>query len=131
MPFNKLPRLREPHGQHVQEVRDLFLKDYYKQQPELFYEEDVKQVENMEFLVQRCLIVKRKNVQESLEMLVNVLKWRKERKIRELSLDTFPKEYYMCGAAFLYEPDKFQNRTLYIRTAMLRNIPDLKASFKE
>lgn len=131
MPLNKLPRLRDPlKRDFVHEVKDLFL-EYYKQEPGLFYKEDVRQVEDMQFLLQRCIIYKRKNVKDSLNMLISMLKWRKEHRLRELSDINFPIEYHMCGASFLYEPDKFGNRTLYIRTQLLRTIPELRSSFKE
>lgn len=131
MPLNKLPRLREPAKRDfVHEVKELFL-DHYKQQPELFYQDDVREVENIQFLLQRCIIYKRKNVKESLAMLINMLKWRKEIHLRELNDNSFPIEYHLCGASFLYEPDKFGNRTLYIRTQLLRSIPELRASLKE
>jgi len=131
MPLNKLPRLRDPTNRDfVHEVRDLFL-EHYKQEPIHYYEEDVRQVEAMQFLLQRCIISKRKNVKDSLQMLISMLKWRKEHKIRELADCNFPVEYHMCGASFLYEPDKFGNKTLYIRTQLLRTIPELRTSFKE
>lgn len=132
MPLNKLPRLRNPtERDFVHEVRDKFL-DYYKQQdPSLFYDEDIKLVEDCKFLMQRCIIYKRKNVQDSLEMLVSMLKWRKEHRFRELRDYDFPIEYYMATAAFRYEPDKYGNRTIYVRAQMLRNIAELKNSFKE
>lgn len=131
MPLNKLPRLRDPlKREFVHEVKDLFL-EYQKGEPDLFYKEDVRQVENMQFLLQRCIIYKKKNVKDSLNMLIAMLKWRKQHRIRELTDFDFPLEYHMCGAAFLYEPDKFGNRTIYVRTQLLRAIPELRASFKE
>lgn len=130
MPLNKLPRLRDPtRRDFVHEVKDLFMEQY-KQDPDSFYEEDVKQVENLQFLLQRCIIYKKKNVKDSLNMLVSMLKWRKEQKLRDLSDCDFPVEYHMLGAAFIYEPDKYGNRTLYIRTQLLRTIPELRNSFK-
>lgn len=131
MPLNKLPRLRDPMKRDfVIEVRDLFLESY-KQNPDLFYKEDVRQVEEMQFLLQRCIIYKRKNVIDSLKMLIDMLKWRKEHRIRELADHDFPIEYHMCGASFLYEPDKFGNRTVYFRTQCFKTIPELRSSFKE
>lgn len=131
MPYNKLPRLRDPHQRDfVHEVKDLFL-DAYKQNPDLYYKEDVRLVEDIKFLLQRCIISKRKNVKESLAMLDTMLKWRKEKRLRELTDQDFPAEYFMCGAAFLYEPDKFGNHTLYIRTCLLKTNPELKESLKE
>lgn len=131
MPLNKLPRLRDPTKRDfVHEVKDLFL-ERYKQEPELFYKDDVRQVEEMQFLLQRCIISKRKNVKDSLNMLVTMLKWRKENRLRELADCDFPVEYSMWGGAFLYEPDKFGNRTLYIRVQFLRAIPELRPSLKE
>lgn len=131
MPLNKLPRLRDPlKRDFVHEVRDLFLEEY-KKEPELYYPEDVKQVEDMQFLLQRCIIYKKKNVKDSLNMLVSMLKWRKEHRLREISDFSFPIEYHLTGTAFLYEPDKYGNRTLYIRTSLLRLIPELRPSFKE
>lgn len=131
MPFNKLPRLRDPHKRDfVIEVRDLFMEQY-KKEPELYYPEDVKQVEDMQFLLQRCLISRRKNVKDSFNMLVAMLKWRKEHRLRELTDQDFPKEFFTTGASFLYEPDKFGNRTLYIRTQLLKPVPELKPLYKE
>lgn len=130
MPRNKVPRLRDPKTRDfVLEVRDLFLEEY-KKQPELYYEEDVQLVKDCKFLLQRCLISKRKDVNDSFNMLVNMLKWRKEQKIRELADHDFPDEYFTAGIAFLYEPDKYGNRTLYIRTQLLKCVPELKESFK-
>lgn len=131
MPLNKLMRLREPHKREVvHQVRDMFL-EHYKTNPDLFYKDDVRQVEEMQFLLQRCIIYKRKNVQESFNCLVEMLKWRKEKRIKEITASDIPVEYYMCGACFQYEPDKFGNKTLYIRTQLLRSIPELRNSFKE
>lgn len=131
MPFNKLPRLREPEKRDfVHQVKDLFMEQY-KKQPELYYEEDVKLVENLQFILQRCLISKGKNVKDSFNMLDNMLKWRKEQTIRELTDQDFPVEYFTTGTSFLYETDKYGNRTLYIRTQLLRAVPELKASLKQ
>lgn len=130
MPYNKLPRLRDPHQRDfVHEVKDLLIEKY-KQEPDSYYEEDVRLVKDMKFLLQRCIISKRKNVRESFNMLDNMMRWRKEKRLRELRDQDFPVEYYMCGAAFLYEPDKFGNKTLYIRTALLKTNPELKESLK-
>ena len=131
MPLNKLPRLRDhTNRDFVHQVRDQFL-EHYKREPELFYHEDVKQVEQMQFLLQRCIIYKKKDVKESLSMLVAMLKWRKERRMRELNDMSFPLEYYLTGTAFIYEPDKYGNRLLYVRTSLLRNISELRQSLKE
>lgn len=132
MPYNKLPRLRDPlQRDFVHETKDMFMEQYKKEPEDSFYKEDVKHVEDMKFLLQRCLISKRKNVQDSYQMLYTMLKWRKERRLREACDQDFPLEYFKCGAAFLYEPDRFGNRTLYIRSALLRSVPELKESLKE
>lgn len=131
MPLNKLPRLRDPlKRDFVHEVKDLFLEQY-KQEPDAYYQEDVRQVESMQFLLLRCIIYKKKNVKESLDMLIAMLKWRKDHRLREIGDFSFPLEYHLTGTSFIYEPDKFGNKTLYIRTSLLRNIPELRASLKE
>lgn len=131
MPLNKLPRLRDPtERDFVHDVRNQFL-EYYKQEPEAFYEEDVQLVKDFKFLLQRCIIYKKKNVKESLSMLISMLKWRKEHRLRTIKDYEFPAEIYMSTACFLYEPDKFGNRILFIRSQMFRSIPELKTSFKE
>lgn len=130
MPYNKLPRLRDPlKRDFVREARDKFL-EIYKEQPEAYYEEDIRLVENMSFLLQRCLISRRKNVRDSVQMLDTMLKWRKDHRIRETSDQDFAVEYFICGTAFLYEPDKYGNKTLYIRTCLLRKVAELKESLK-
>lgn len=130
MPRNKVPRLRDAETRAcVLELRDLFLEQY-KQEPELYYDEDVALVRECKFLMQRCLISRRKNVGDSLAMLTAMLKWRKEVRLRELTDQDFPVEYFSAGIAFIYEPDKYNNKTLYIRTRLLKCVPELRASFK-
>jgi hypothetical protein len=130
MPLNKIPRLRDPETRDcVKEVREMFLEEY-KRDPSQFYEEDAKLVDEKKFLLLRCLISKRKNVKEAYNMLVNMCKWRKENRLRELTDQDFPVEYFLAGISFVYEPDKFGNRTLYIRTGRIKCIPELKHTFK-
>lgn len=129
--MNKIPKLREPRGPVVQQVRDLFFEREYKATPEEFYQEDVKLVENMDFLLQRCVIMQRKDVEGSVKMVSQILKWRKEKKLYEMNYKQFPKELTMAGAAFIYEPDKWGNRTLYLRASLCKNCSELKSSLKD
>jgi len=131
MPMNKIPKLREPRGPIVQQVRDLFLEHEYKESPSEFYLEDVRLIENMDFLLQRYVIMQRKNVESSVKMVSQVLKWRKERKLYEMNDRYFPQELTICGAAFLYEDDKFGNKTLYLRASMCKNCAELKNAMKD
>ena len=77
MPRNKIPKLREPRGPIVQQVRDLFLETEYKASPEDFYEQDIELIKSMDFLLQRYVIMQRKNVEGSVKMVSQMLKWRK------------------------------------------------------
>lgn len=129
--MNKIPRLREPRGPIVQQVRDIFLEREFKASPEEFYQEDIKLVENMDFLLQRYVIMQRKHVENSVKMVSQMLRWRKERKLYELKADTFPQELTICGGAFNYEPDKFGNKTLYLRASMCKNCVELKPAMKD
>lgn len=131
MPLNKLPKLREPRGPVVQQVRDIFLEKEFKEAPDDFYQEDIRLIENMDFLLQRFVIMQRKNVDLSVKMVSQMLKWRKERKLYEMNDSLFPQEITMCGAAFLYENDKFGNRTLYMRASMCKNCAELKTAMKD
>lgn len=131
MPMNKIPRLREPRGPIVQQVRDLFLEREFKVNPDEFYQEDIKLIEDMDFLLQRYVIMQRKNVENSVKMVSQMLKWRKERKLYELTVDVFPQELTICGGAFTYEPDKFGNKTLYLRASMCKNCTELKPAMKD
>lgn len=131
MPMNKIPKLREPRGPVVQQVRDLFLEREFKATPDEFYLEDIKMIENMDFLLQRYVIMQRKNVEASVKMVSQMLKWRKEKKVYELNDRQFPQELAFCGAAFIYEDDKFGNRTLYLRANMCKNCVELKSTMKD
>lgn len=131
MPMNKIPKLREPRGPVVQQVRDLFLEREYKEAPEDYYLEDIRLIENMDFLLQRYVIMQRKNVEASVKMVSQMLKWRKEKKLYEMKDSQFPQELTICGAAFIYENDKFGNRTLYMRASMCKNCAELKSSMKD
>lgn len=131
MPMNKIPKLREPRGPVVQQVRDIFLDGEFKESPDEFYLEDIRMIENMDFLLQRCVIMQCKNVDNSVKMVSQMLKWRKERKLYEMNMSLFPQEITICGAAFLYEDDKFGNKTLYLRASMCKNCAELKSSMKD
>lgn len=129
--MNKIPKLREPRGPIVQQVRDLFMEQEFKTAPEEFYQDDIKLIENMDFLLQRYVIMQRKNVEASVKLTSQMLKWRKEKKLHEMNDNLFPQELLLCGAAFLYEKDKFGNRTLYMRASMCKNCAELKNSMKD
>ena len=131
MPLNKIPKLREPRGPIVQQVRDLFLEREFKSKPEDFYLEDVKHIENMDFLLQRYVIMQRKDVEASVKAVTSILKWRKEKKLYEMTSKQFPQEVTIAGGAFIYEPDKYGNRTLYLRASMCKNCTELKASLRD
>lgn len=131
MPMNKIPKLREPRGPIVQEVRDIFLETEFKKSPDDFYLEDIKLIENMDFLLQRYIIMQRKNVDASVKLVNQMLRWRKEKILYELNESQFPQELSICGAAFIYENDKFNNRTLYLRANMCKNCAELKSTMKD
>lgn len=131
MPLNKIPKLREPRGAIVQQVRDLFLEREFKTHPEDFYLEDVKLIEQMDFLLQRYVIMQRKDVEASVKMVSSMLKWRKEKKLYEMNFKQFPQELTLVGGAFLYEPDKYGNRTIYLRASLCKNCSELKASLRD
>lgn len=128
--MNKIPKLREPRGPIVQQVRDGFIEREYLPNPADFYEQDIRMVQSMDFIIQRCVIMQRKNVEQSIKMLASVLRWRKERRLYDLVDTSFPQELY-CGAVFIYEPDKFGNRTIYMRASMCKNCSELKAASKD
>lgn len=131
MPLNKPLRLRDPQKREVvHQVKDMFL-EYQKDNSEFFYDEDVELVKQMSFLLQRAIISRQKNVDESFKCLVEMLKFRKQNKLRELTDEQMPVEYFECGACFEYEKDKYGNKTLYVRTQILRAIPALRPSFKQ
>lgn len=131
MPLNKIPKLREPRGPIVQEIRDKFLETEYKQNPDDFYQQDIRHIENMDFLLQRFVIMQRKNVDASVKMVADMLRWRKEKKVYDLGLDYFPQELGLSGAAFTYERDLFGNRVIFMRGKLCRNCAELRPAMKE
>lgn len=131
MPMNKLVKLRDPKGPIVQEIRNKFLKEVYMVEPENFYPQDIRLVENMDFLLQRYIIMQGKDIDASIKMLSNALKWRKKSKVYDLCESYFPQEVHLCGAAFVYEKDLFGNNTIYMRACMLRNCPELRQFMKD
>lgn len=129
--MNKIPKLREPRGPIVQQVRDLFLEREFKQSPEDFYLDDIKNIEDMDFLLQRYVIMQRKDVEASVKMVSSMLRWRKEKKLFEMAYKQFPRELTMAGGAFVYEPDKYGNKTLYLRASLCKNCAELKTPMKD
>lgn len=131
MPLNKIPKLREPKGPVVQEIRDKFLETEYKENPDDFYLQDIRHIENMDFLLQRFVIMQRKNIDASVKMVAQILRWRKEKKVYELGDTYFPRELALSGAAFVYEKDKYGNRTIYMRASLCRHCAELRQAMKE
>lgn len=131
MPMNKIPKLREPRGVVVQQVRDIFLEREFKSHPEDYYQEDIKLIEQMDFLLQRYVIMQRKDVEASVKMVSSMLKWRKEKRLYEMNFKQFPQELTYSGGAFLYEPDKYGNATIYLRAALCKNCAELKSSLRD
>lgn len=131
MPLNKIPKLREPRGPIVQEVRDKFLEEHYKLTPDEFYLQDIKLIEKMDFLLQRFVIMQRKDVDASVKMVADVLRWRKQRRLHDLCDTYFPQELTSSGAVFVYEPDMFGNRTIYMRACMGKNCAELRPAMKD
>lgn len=129
--MNKLPRLREPRGPVVQQVRDIFLDQEYPKAQQDFYPQDIELVKRMDFLLQRCVIMGRKQVEPSVKLLSEMLRWRKLNLVYDLDDSKFPQEITLSGAAFLYERDKFSNKTLYLRAAMCRSCPELKQAMRD
>lgn len=131
MTKNKIPKLREPRGEIVKQIRDMFLEQEYNLARDDFYEQDIKLVENMDFLLQRFVIMQRKKIEPSVKMVSQMLKWRKERKLYDLTINSFPQELTICGAAFTYENDKYGNRTVYLRAGMCKNCAELRSASKD
>jgi len=122
-PNNK--QLTNKTDELVKTVRRRFFEEFYAENPDDYEPTDIQRLRTDDWFVKRFIIARFRQEEESLKMINDAMKWRKEYGIHHLSAEYFPKEFYISGGLFPYEKDKFGNATLYMRIKMVKRIPEL------
>jgi hypothetical protein len=114
----------------VIKVRDLFIEDY-DQNKELYFEGDVEKIREDDWYVTRFLLRNKRKVDQSVDMLKNSMRWRKELEIPFLKETDFPQEFYRMGGVFPYMKDREGNAMIYMRIKLHKKIPELELALKQ
>ncbi|XP_053201677.1 motile sperm domain-containing protein 2-like [Panonychus citri] len=107
----------------ISKVRKLFLEDA-SENGHLYDEQDIDQVRNDDWSVERYLLHCKGNPETALGMLRESMRWRKSFGVNSLKETDFPKEYYLSGSFFTYLPDRKGNSMIYIRGKLHRKISE-------
>lgn len=116
--------------EYVQRVREKFLLEY-ETDKDSFNSEDIRKIRNDDWYIKRFLILAYKNEDDATVKLIDAMKWRKEKRIRETEDNYFPKEFFQLGALFIYETDKDGLPMLYMRAKYIMKIPEIRESIKK
>ncbi|XP_054157655.1 motile sperm domain-containing protein 2-like [Oppia nitens] len=114
----------------VCKIRELFVEDY-EQNKELYFDGDVERIKEDDWYVQRFLLRNKRQIEPSLEMLKNCMRWRHELQIPVLKETDFPQEFYKIGGVFSYCKDRDGNGMIYMRIKLHRKIPELDLALKQ
>jgi hypothetical protein len=98
----------------LEEVRQK-LKETYEKDPSLYYEHDLNNAMSNDWYLKRYLLACRRNVHQTVQMVLGSFALRKKEGFRDHGWDYFPNEAHSLGAIFTYAPDKEGNITLYMR----------------
>ncbi|RWS21309.1 Motile sperm domain-containing protein 2-like protein [Leptotrombidium deliense] len=114
----------------VEKVRKLFLEEYERDNDQ-FFEEDVKKIMHDDWYVKRFLLVRNRNVKNTVKMMVTAMRWRKNEDVRNITPSMFPEEFYKLGGIFQYKEDKEGNVVVYFRIKYLFRIPEVSDVLKK
>ena len=95
----------------VKELRDKFMEEYNKEK-DLYHETDIRKVLTDDWYVKRFLLARNRDVNESCQMMMEALKWKKSEGIHDLDGSYFPAEQFKLSSLFVYAPDKEGNITI-------------------
>lgn len=102
----------------VSEVREKFLTEHSNQK-ELYDENDVNKVMSSDVYIQKFMERKSGKVDDTVQMIKDSFKWRKDRGLNKVGDLSFPKEIYSMGGLFLLTEDNCLdvdgNVILYLR----------------
>ncbi|XP_027197298.1 motile sperm domain-containing protein 2-like [Dermatophagoides pteronyssinus] len=129
-PVSALSQLKKLDQNLVIQIRNRFLAEA-NQNPKLYESEDLEQIQNNDWQVQRFLLECKQDIEHSYESLRNAMKWRREEGIYQCSPADFPAEYYQSGYIFRHGRDKNGAIVLYFRANIHRKTNEWNSRLKK
>lgn len=114
----------------VVSMREQFMRESYDGNEADFDPKDIEKIEKDDWFVKRFLIAAYKNQDEAVKLMTQSMKWRKEKRLRQLKESDFPREFLETGSLFQYEADKNGLPSLIMRLKFVRRIPEMLDSMK-
>ncbi|OTF76811.1 major sperm protein-like protein [Euroglyphus maynei] len=129
-PVSALPQLKTLDQNLVIQIRNRILSESGENSC-LYEPEDLEQIKNNDWQIQRFLLECKLNTDHSYEMLRNAMKWRREEGIYHCSPGDFPAEYYQSGYIFRHGRDKNGAIILYFRANIHRKTSEWNSILKK
>ncbi|CAG2118231.1 unnamed protein product [Medioppia subpectinata] len=111
-------------------VRDKFCNDY-KSNASLYDECDLHRLMANDWYVKRFLMAQQLDVDNTVVMIREALRWRKAFGVNDRKDCDFPLEFYKTGAVFAYCPDREGRDVIYLRVKLYRHFPKFSDYFRQ
>ncbi|KAM4699110.1 motile sperm domain-containing protein 2 [Discoglossus pictus] len=110
----------------VLETRKRFVQEYLQDKSDKYDSRDVERLQNDDTWVESYLLWRHNIVDETLKMIDESLKWRKDIAANDLSESIIPKWCFEVGATYLHGYDKEGNKLFWFRVKL--HIRDAKTN---
>ncbi|KAM4795641.1 motile sperm domain-containing protein 2 [Rhinophrynus dorsalis] len=118
--------MAEEKEQLINETRKRFNQEYLQDKLEKYDSRDLERLQNDDIWVESFLLWRHNVVEDTLKMIDESFKWRKEIAINDLSESLIPKWCFDIGATYLHGYDKEGNKLLWLRVKL--HIRDVKTN---
>ena len=87
----------------------------FEAKPELYEKSDIDTITSEGWLIKYCVFLEKMSEEDSYQLIIKILKWRKTKSFANKTDADFPKELFETGGAFPYTQDKDGNCVLVFR----------------
>lgn len=110
-------RLSTKYDRLIGQTRDLLYSKLTtkKKFDGTFYQFDFDRAMKDDHSIRRFLLKSSGSVDSAVSSIISTFQWIKSNKLRELKDSDFPKEFYLIGPVFRYQPDAAGRPTVYFR----------------
>ena len=87
----------------------------FEAHPDLYEKNDIETITSEGWLIKYCVFLEKMSEEDSVKMIIDILKWRKTKSFADKTDADFPKEMFELGSVFPYTQDKDGNVVLCFR----------------
>lgn len=112
------------YSDYVAQLKELILAEC-ESNVGMYSQSDINKCLNDEWFVARFLLRQKLDVDKALDMMKRAMRFRNESLSFHFRPEDIPREFYLIGGVFRYEPDRKGNKMLYVRIKIHRRIPEI------